>query len=441
MPLNTANHYPEHSSDAAPHGSSLHISEGYLSPAFASRFGLPSTEYLYQSLVETGLSPSNANELRSVYKVFLQAVDMQITKNNEPALTTSLGCPDPQKPLSGQCNSAEASNDNPVNLVKAELESISTSMRSALTTTPSTDRLMGAVRSPRKGKFPKNLGSQTVAILCDAFRANSYPDQKEKNRLASATGLTYKQVHSWFQNRRYRCKKTPWLRSRLLGDKINGEPRFILPDRQKDLSDDCLSLHTSPSVSAEEEQGAAPYAHGEDGNILLSNADSRSPPEEITGTLMTSVPRLDDQTHSIRQNHETQTHRTYFEKFIDVPADTPPVTFSTDSSTFLDIFNPLGPNDDKPINRPYPSVYMPFDVEDRPFSSATRSTVNDKQLFSFPQTLWKRTDVHDPSSYVPTKQDYKSLFHSFKGLALGATQRSDRHRSTGARRRRVIAHH
>ncbi|KZS93455.1 hypothetical protein SISNIDRAFT_466200 [Sistotremastrum niveocremeum HHB9708] len=418
MPLTIPNLLPKHSSDAASQGSSLIISENYLAPALASRFGLPSTECLYQSLVETGLSSSNANELRSVYKVFLQAVDMQITRNKEPAVTTSRL--DSQEPLLEQCTLAEASGDIQAESIKVEPKSNSEPERLVHEAIPPTNEETVTNRPPRRGKS-----------------LNPYPNKLEKRNLANTTGLTFAQ----FQNRRYRLGKTPWLRNHLLASRRRDERYVKLPDGQTDPPNGRQSLGTSPSLSTGKEPKVAPETHDEDGRTSLSEATSHPFAKEVKDTSMEPAAGSGDQRLPILLNQETRTDRSYFEKIIDVPADTPPVAFSTDSSTFLDIFNPLGPNDDNPINRPYPSVYMPFDVEDRPFSSATRSTVDDKQLFSFPQTLWKRTGVHNPSSYVPTKQDYKSLFHSFKGLALGATQRSGRHRSTGARRRRVIAHH
>ncbi|KXS09879.1 hypothetical protein M427DRAFT_205321 [Gonapodya prolifera JEL478] len=41
-----------------------------------------------------------------------------------------------------------------------------------------------------------------VIVLADFFSVNPFPSQPEKEELARATGLTYKQVNSWFQNQR-----------------------------------------------------------------------------------------------------------------------------------------------------------------------------------------------------------------------------------------------
>ena len=57
-------------------------------------------------------------------------------------------------------------------------------------------RMQGGVASTQQ-KSPAQL-----AVLEAAFRANPYPDAKEKVALAAQTGLARKQVAQWFQNQR-----------------------------------------------------------------------------------------------------------------------------------------------------------------------------------------------------------------------------------------------
>ncbi|GJE85824.1 A2 mating-type protein [Phanerochaete sordida] len=46
-----------------------------------------------------------------------------------------------------------------------------------------------------------------LPVLTEAFAENPYPTRNDKERLAQATGMEYKQIHVWFQNRRNRVKK------------------------------------------------------------------------------------------------------------------------------------------------------------------------------------------------------------------------------------------
>ncbi|KAI0749170.1 hypothetical protein BC629DRAFT_1444882 [Irpex lacteus] len=53
------------------------------------------------------------------------------------------------------------------------------------------------------GQFKQNV----VPLLEKVFSANSYPSGDEKRTLAALTGMEYKQVKTWFQNKRSRCKR------------------------------------------------------------------------------------------------------------------------------------------------------------------------------------------------------------------------------------------
>uniref|UniRef100_A0A0R3RI83 Homeobox domain-containing protein n=1 Tax=Elaeophora elaphi TaxID=1147741 RepID=A0A0R3RI83_9BILA len=75
---------------------------------------------------------------------------------------------------------------------------------------------MGERRNGDDGNFGRNgrvrrnrtsFSSEQLEILEAAFNANTYPDQDERERIATKTSLTEDKIMTWFSNRRARCRK------------------------------------------------------------------------------------------------------------------------------------------------------------------------------------------------------------------------------------------
>ncbi|KHN83949.1 Protein gooseberry [Toxocara canis] len=63
---------------------------------------------------------------------------------------------------------------------------------------------------PMTKKARRNRTSFTceqLDVLENAFRANTYPDQEERERIAATTRLSEEKIMTWFSNRRARCRK------------------------------------------------------------------------------------------------------------------------------------------------------------------------------------------------------------------------------------------
>ncbi|VDK58397.1 unnamed protein product [Gongylonema pulchrum] len=66
-------------------------------------------------------------------------------------------------------------------------------------------------RNDLMNRTRRNRTSFTQAqlnILEEAFKANSYPGQEVRERIAAATELDEGKIQVWFSNRRARCRKS-----------------------------------------------------------------------------------------------------------------------------------------------------------------------------------------------------------------------------------------
>lgn len=66
-------------------------------------------------------------------------------------------------------------------------------------------RRLHAQATPRHPHCPFNQNA--LPILVDFFERNAFPSPSQKSRLASRTGMNYRQIAVWFQNRRHRFRK------------------------------------------------------------------------------------------------------------------------------------------------------------------------------------------------------------------------------------------
>ncbi|KAL5519305.1 hypothetical protein ACEPAH_988 [Sanghuangporus vaninii] len=57
---------------------------------------------------------------------------------------------------------------------------------------------------------PKSFDQKFVPFLEKCFGKNQRPSREDKKLLAQKTGMSYRQIHVWFQNRRSRTKKSSW---------------------------------------------------------------------------------------------------------------------------------------------------------------------------------------------------------------------------------------
>uniref|UniRef100_A0A0R3RJM0 Paired domain-containing protein n=1 Tax=Elaeophora elaphi TaxID=1147741 RepID=A0A0R3RJM0_9BILA len=75
----------------------------------------------------------------------------------------------------------------------------------------STEQLLPDCRTEMVGRTRRNRTSFTreqLEILEAAFKANTYPDQELRERLAAVTKLDEGKIQVWFSNRRARCRKS-----------------------------------------------------------------------------------------------------------------------------------------------------------------------------------------------------------------------------------------
>ncbi|KAL4000882.1 c-opsin [Sarotherodon galilaeus] len=60
-----------------------------------------------------------------------------------------------------------------------------------------------------KGRTRGLFSDSQLKTLVNHFNQKFYPDPREMTELAELTGLTYKQVKTWFQNRRRKFRRSP----------------------------------------------------------------------------------------------------------------------------------------------------------------------------------------------------------------------------------------
>nr|BCB28860.1 HD2 mating type protein [Mycoleptodonoides aitchisonii] len=98
-------------------------------------------------------------------------------------------------------------------------------------------RILKARRSCACSSFKgrRSFSSDITPILENFFESNAFPSRLDKHDLADETGLTYKQVHVWFQNHRSRYRRE--------GRELKrGNPSSILPKEVEDSALKFLAL-------------------------------------------------------------------------------------------------------------------------------------------------------------------------------------------------------
>ncbi|KAL5535837.1 hypothetical protein ACEPAF_3931 [Sanghuangporus sanghuang] len=93
----------------------------------------------------------------------------------------------------------------------------------------------------KEGKFDQNF----VPFLEKCFSRNQRPSREDKELLAEKTGMSYRQIHVWFQNRRSRTRRS-------LGQSEFRNEELTCCSRASSVTlveDDPLSRHISPSYA------------------------------------------------------------------------------------------------------------------------------------------------------------------------------------------------
>ncbi|XP_066539404.1 homeobox protein NANOG isoform X2 [Hoplias malabaricus] len=100
-------------------------------------------------------------------------------------------------------------------------------------------------KQPRKAKARTAFSEGQMNALTDRFNVQRYLTPAEMETLAGLTGLTYKQVKTWFQNRRMKLKRhqkdNSWVSERYIGAGVNNTqiPHFQFqvgaPKQSQDL--------------------------------------------------------------------------------------------------------------------------------------------------------------------------------------------------------------
>ncbi|KAI0785030.1 hypothetical protein C8Q75DRAFT_809573 [Abortiporus biennis] len=83
------------------------------------------------------------------------------------------------------------------------------------------------------------FNAKAVPILEDAYACDAYPSREDKVTLAKETGMKYRQIHVWFQNRRSRAKREGFEpRRRLRVVSSSSEPSTVEHDSEHDAPDE-----------------------------------------------------------------------------------------------------------------------------------------------------------------------------------------------------------
>ncbi|XP_016426068.1 homeobox protein Hox-B5b-like [Sinocyclocheilus rhinocerous] len=152
---------------------------------------------------------------------------------------TDSGSPDSGEQIS---NSISAAREEPVSLNHLGVEALPP--LPALTTSPA--------RPPTQTRKTRAAFSEEqMNALIHRFNIQRYLTPAEMKTLAGATGLTYKQVKTWFQNRRMKLKRhqrdSSWMTERYV---VNAVPSTPAPHSQTEIPRATQDPYSNPQATA-----------------------------------------------------------------------------------------------------------------------------------------------------------------------------------------------
>ncbi|XP_026036702.1 homeobox protein NANOG-like [Astatotilapia calliptera] len=106
-------------------------------------------------------------------------------------------------------NMSEAAEAVSSSVTEEELVFASPRNQEGSNTVTSTTRVKDEKAKVLKGRTRGLFSDSQLKTLDHHFNQKIYPDPQEMTELAELTGLTYKQVKTWFQNRRRKFRKIP----------------------------------------------------------------------------------------------------------------------------------------------------------------------------------------------------------------------------------------
>ncbi|KIJ66275.1 hypothetical protein HYDPIDRAFT_109269 [Hydnomerulius pinastri MD-312] len=218
---------------------------------------LPSPPSLLPSLLALGAPPEIASEVDRVY--LMRAAELRTQSQDAIAQACSRIHCAAHSPQNTSSRALEAHMITVFRGVYAKqlaewAGEIVATMKKRLATKPSPPALQNSQRSPHA------FNQEYVPLLEHFFKENPFPSHADKAFLAKKSGMSYRQIHVWFQNKRNRSKKEgKALRKKPMSEGATlpldtlflRMERYIIPEQQRtcnsSLSD--MKLFESPEIN------------------------------------------------------------------------------------------------------------------------------------------------------------------------------------------------